>query len=274
MILQTFTEEEILNELIADYNIVKRKVKNIARDYLDKAQKKGKYIRESEYSTYDLVTSRKNKWFIEIEYNQTIKTPWVFRACCIVEGEKNNKEYYILRGLNTDKPYFVKVTSHTMKRINERKNYNLDPSYMKFLACRIFVHRETAICMKFIDIKYHNILAQLEITDNMEDPEDTSHIVLTEHGVYYAYKTALGNYIFKTFITNLTGLQEAINSLKNKYTKWQKEGELITTMILIHMYYNKSLYDKKTLDNMLYRFLDKDTEYDFDNVSGLYLLKH
>lgn len=271
MILNTFTEEEILKELIADYNGVKRKVKNIARDYLDKAQKKGRYIRQTEYSAYDIVTSTKNKWFAEIEFNQTRKTPWLFRACCIVEGERNTKEYYLVRGINTEKPYFVKITSHTLKRINERNKYNIDSSNIKALACTIFLHRETAICMKYIDLKYLKVLSEM---DDVEGPEDASHIVLTERGVYYAYKTPLGNYIFRTYITSINGLQEALNSMKNKNTKWQKEGELITAMTIFHMYYNKSLYDQKTLDDMLYSVIDKDGEYDFNQINGIYILKH
>ncbi len=110
MILPSYTEKEILSELIADYSIVKRLIKKRANKHLQQVQKKGSFIRETEEYTCDVKTSSNNTWKVEIEYNQKNRIPWFFRACCIVEGEKKTKDYYIVRGINTEEPYYVKVT--------------------------------------------------------------------------------------------------------------------------------------------------------------------
>lgn len=44
MILSTYTEDEILRELIFDYKIVKRMTKKIATAYLNKIKKRGGFI--------------------------------------------------------------------------------------------------------------------------------------------------------------------------------------------------------------------------------------
>lgn len=71
MIVLTYTEEEILRELIFDYKIVKRMAKKIAIAYLDKVKKRGGFIRETEYNSYTINTVSKNVWNVEIEYEQT-----------------------------------------------------------------------------------------------------------------------------------------------------------------------------------------------------------
>ena len=54
MILPSYTEKEILSELIADYSIVKRLSKKRANKYLQQVQKRGSFIRETEESTCDV----------------------------------------------------------------------------------------------------------------------------------------------------------------------------------------------------------------------------
>lgn len=120
MILPTYTEEKILQELLADYTGVKRKTKKLADAYLDKVKRGGRYIRKSEYKFYTIETPNYNQWYVVIEFNQTNKTPWTFKSCCIVENEKKGKDYYILRGLSTNEPYYILFTSHTLKRMRER----------------------------------------------------------------------------------------------------------------------------------------------------------
>ena len=48
MILPTYTEKEILSELITDYSIVKRLVKKRADKHLLQVRKKGSFIRETD----------------------------------------------------------------------------------------------------------------------------------------------------------------------------------------------------------------------------------
>ena len=272
MIIPTYTEEEILRELIFDYKIVKRMAKKIAVAHLDKVKKSGGFIRETDYDSYTITTVSKNVWNVEIEYDQTKKIPWLFRTCCKVEGDKKTKDYYIVRGLNTEKPYFVKVTSHALKRVKERNSFS-NPESIKpeLLACWVFEHREIAVCMRFVEMKYTKLLINM---DDVDEIENMSYIVLTNRGTYYALKTPGGNYIFKTFISSYMGVKEVINYKNGKITKWHKEGELLYNMFLMHQYFNKHLYDKHSLDNWLYSVINKDDELELNKNSPLFLLRN
>lgn len=272
MILPTYTEKEILRELIFDYKIVKRMAKKIAVAHLDKVKKSGGFIRETDYDSYTINTVSKNVWNVEIEYDQTKKTPWLFRACCIVEGDKKTKDYYIVRGLNTDKPYYVKVTSHALKRVKERNKFS-NPESIKpeLLACWVFEHREIALCMRFVNLKYATLLNNMEDADKIEN---MSYLVLTNRGIYYALKTPGGNFIFKTYISSFMGVKEMINYQKKKNSKWDKEGELLDLMIIFHQYYNKQFYDKEVLEHDLYSYINKGDDLELKENSPLFLLRN
>ena len=107
-----------------------------------------------------------------------------------------------------------------------------------------------------------------------DEIDNMSYIVLTNKGVYFAYRTQLGNYVFRTYISTLMGLSEVMNYYKNKNSKWRKEGELLHNMIIIHQYYNKFLYDKDVLDDMLYSVIEKDQEVVLNKDLDVYLLKN
>ena len=272
MIISTYTEDEILRELIFDYKIVKRMTKKIATAYLNKIKKRGGFIRETDYGSYTITTVSKNVWNVEIEYDQTKKIPWLFRACCKVEGDKKTKDYYIVRGFNTDKPYYVKVTTHTLKRVKERNKYSHPESLtLDLLACWTFEHRETAICLRYVNVKFHQLLMRFDDTEKLND---ASYIVLTNRGVYYAVRTPGNNYVFKTYISTSMALAEWLNYRNGKNTKWSKEGELLDLMITIHQYYNKFLYDKDVLEKDLYSVFGKDVELERKENSPILLLRN
>ena len=272
MIIPTYTEDEILNELIEDFKFIKRKTKKIADSYLNKVRKSGGMIRETDYKPYSITTPSKNKWHVEIEFDQTKKIPWLFRACCIVEGDKKTKDYYLVRGLNTDSPYFVKVSSHALKRVRERNPFSKPESLpLDLLACWVFEHRETGICLRYMELKYLEILRKM---NDLENIDDNSYIVLVNRGVYYATKTPKGNFVFKTYISTMMGITEVLKSIQNKMSKWSTEGELLSNMILVHQYYNKWLYDKEVLDGMLYTIIDKEADLELAENSPLILLKN
>jgi len=272
MILPSYTEKEILSELIADYAIVKRLIKKRADKHLLQAQKRGSFIRETEEYVCDVRTSSNNKWKVEIEYNQKNRIPWFFRTCCIVEGEKKTKDYYIVRGINTEEPYYVKVTTHALMRYRERnKLEGIDGLTLAELACLTFEHRETAICVRYVDTKFNLLLTKF---DDLDDLKDMSYLILTNRGEYYGQRTAEGNYVFKTYISTSMGILEWLNYRKGKNTKWSKEGELMNHLLLLHQYFNKSLYDKDILERDLYSVFNKDEEYVMKEDSPFILLKH
>lgn len=270
MILPTYTEDDILRELLNDFNAVKKKVRKIANTQLNKVKKSGGYIRENLYETYTIKTSSNNVWNIEIEYNQTNIIPWFFRACCIVESEKKTKDYYLVRGISTENPYFVKLTTHALKRVKERNNFeHYEDLNLPLLACLSFEHREIGIGVRYMDIKFLEMLVRM---DDAEEIDNNSYLILVNRGVYYAQKTPHGNFIFKTYISTLMGLTEMNNTMSKKHSKWNTEGELLTYLLILHQYYNQWLYDKDLLNNLLYKFIKKDEELVRDNNSAIILL--
>lgn len=271
MILPTFSEGQILAELVEDYKQIKRHAKKKADAYLYKARKCGRFIRETDYDSLLVKTSSNNVWDLEIEYDQTKRIPWSFRACCIVESDKKTKDYYLVRGVNSDNPYFVKVTSHALKRYKERNFFDRFHLELSTYACMAFEHRETAVCMRFVDLKFSQLLHNM---NDVDDISDMSYIVLTDRGVYFASRTSLGNYVFKTYISTMMGLAEVLKFNNKKNTKWKKEGELLHNMIIVHQYYNKFLYDKKVLDDMLYSVIGRDQEMVLNKNIDVYLLNN
>lgn len=272
MIIPTYTEDEILRELINDFKFVKRIAKKKADYHLSQIRKKGSFIRETEsyISTFETISN--NTWMVLIDYNQKNKIPWVFRACCIVEGKKKTKDYYIVRGINTDKPYFVKVTTHALLRYKERnKMDSIEGLTLAELACLTFEHRETAICVRYVDTKFNVLLTRF---DDLDDLKDMSYLILTNRGEYYGQKTAEGNYVFKTYISTSMGIIEWLNYRKGKNTKWNKEGELMNHLIILHQYFNKSFYDKDILERDLYSVFNKDEEYELKKDSPYILLRY
>ena len=272
MILPSYTEKEILSELIADYSVIKRLAKKKADYYLAQVRKKGSFIRETESYISTFKTTSNNTWTVLIDYNQKNKIPWVFRACCVVEGEKKTKDYFIVRGINTEEPYFVKVTTHALLRYKERNNLErIDDVSLADLACLTFEHRETAICTRYVDSKLNLLLTKF---DDLDDLKDMSYLIITNRGEYYGQRTSEGNYVFKTYISTSMGLVEWLNYRKGKNTKWNKEGELMDHLLLLHQYYNKFLYDKDLLEKHLYSYFDKDVEYEMRKDSPFILLRH
>jgi hypothetical protein len=274
MILSTFTEEQILAELIKDYAYIKRHTKKIADTYLRSIQKRGLFLREDDYDSFDIKTQLNNNWHVCIVYNQTKKNPWIFSACCIAEGAMKTRDYYLVRGLNTEEPYYVKITTHAIKRYKERNSLEertgmyLSP---EFIACHTFEHRETAICQRFIELKFDILLNKMENTDEIED---MSHIILTNRGIFYGLRTSKGNYTFKTYVSTKMAFEEVNNVIHKRNTKWEKEGRLIYYMLYAHQYYNKWLYDDDVLESFLYKEFGRDVEFKREDNSSIYLLRH
>lgn len=270
MIINTFSESEILKELLVDYKEIKRFAKKNADKYLCDSKRKGRFIREDDYQALYKKSNLRNQWLCINTYNQTKKIPWYSKACCIVEGEKKTKDYYIVRGVNTEKPYFVKLTSHALKRVKERVMNSKTDLLPEMLALLCFQHRETVVGAPYANSQHLDILNKLNI---FETSDDMSHIFLTWYGFYYGYITDNGNYIFKTYISNIMGLESMKSSLSSQNTKWNLEGNLLLCLVDIHQYFNRNLYDKEDLDKFLYRDFGPDPEIDFGDNNRLAILK-
>ena len=270
MIIKNSSEEQILGELKEDIQYVRKQAKKLADKSLRDIRKRGAFIRENEAKTMSFTSKNNNKWFIFIVINQTQKIPWYYCACCIVEGESRTKDYYLIRGLSTDKPYYIKLTTHTMKRYIERNNFD-GAGLLEVYAAGIFAHRETAICERFIDVKYEAVLMNM---DDTHEITDMSYFVLCNHGVFYANRTPQGNYIFKTYISVQMTLDEVQKAMKGEKSKYEKEGRFLYYLIDIHQYYNKWLYSKEDLEHLLYADFGRDVEFERKDNCAIYLLKY
>lgn len=270
MIISTFSEEQILAELVRDYPAVKRFAKKVADKYLMKVRKRGGFIREEEYWMIAYNSESRNKWFITLVYDQTKRIPWYFSACCIVEGSKRSKDYYVVRGMNTDKPYYVMFTTHALLRYRERNNISEDMS-LENIASQAFTHRETAIAAPYVDIKYQMMLTKMEDAGELED---MIYFILTNVGIYYGYKTPGGNFIFKTYVSTKMAFDELKNLYRDKASKYRKEAVNLHFISAVHMYYNKFLYDEGILEKYLYNEIGKDTKFELAENSPLILLRH
>lgn len=270
MILPTYNETQILDELLRDNAYLKKVTKKFADSYLRNVQKKGQFIRDDEYHSYHFKTNLHNSWFVTVIYNQKQKIPWRFCACCIVEGKKKTKDYYVVRGINTEKPYYIQYTTHALKRFRERNKADCDIELEHF-ATNVFVHRETAVAAPFVDIKYSMLLSRM---DDAAELSDLSYFVLCNMGIFYASKTPMGNFIFKTYVSVQMGLTELKNAVQNKHSKWYKEACLLFHVTYLHQYFNKWLYDEDVLEAILYSKFSKDETLELLPNSGVYLLKH
>ena len=110
--------------------------------------------------------------------------------------------------------------------------------------------------------------------EDADKSENVSYLVLTNRGIYYALRTLGGNYILKTYISTSMGLKEIKNYQKGKYSKWEREGELLDLMVTLHQYYNKQLYDKDILEHDLYTVIKKGEELERKENSPLILLRN
>ena len=260
MILPTYTEDEILQELIEDFQTIKRVAKGIADDFYAKAKKGGRFIRETVSEGHYRTTRLNNKWFINIEYNQKYRTPWLYRACCITEGSNKSKDYYLIRGLSSEQPYFIKITTHALKRSMERNNMLMENAdHLELYACRAFDSGETGVGVKYLNWELIDKMMDNNI-DIKETMSDISYMVMTLHGLFFAYRTPKGNYIFKTFVSPEMSYTELRNIKADIKTKYHKEGEHLDNLLIIHQYYNKRLYPLDILKGMLYKHIDESAE--------------
>lgn len=195
----------------------------------------------------------------------------MFRTCCIVESDKNTKDFFIVRGLNTEKPYFVKVTSHAVKRAKERNKLDKFKVGLGTFACYTFEHKEIGICIRYADIKFNQLLQEMDDSDELHD---MSYMVIVRKGVYYAKKTPNGNYIFKTYLSVSMGMDEIMKLLKKKSSKWENEGKLLSFAFVMHQYYNRELYSKEALESMLYRTIGKDKNIELRDKGSVTLLRN
>ena len=264
MILPTFKEEQILNELLTDYAEVKRDVRKSVKKRQRAAQKKGHTIRNGSVEVLTTRTKNGNNWVCCVYYERDRQATWNLSACCEAEGGRGRKDYYLLRGLS-DQPYFIKLTSHAVRRYKERqvKTDMFCAEGNAAFPCTMFACHEIGICNRYIDDVFFKALCNIDI---VEDVPDLSHLIFTASGIFFAYKSALGNYTFRTFITHQMVREEFSQlTFDEKGVHGSKQAVVVWNALMCHQYYNKWMYPKEIIDKMLYTAFSKDVMFHLTN---------
>ena len=248
MIVPSYTDDRILQELMDDWPGVKRKAKKLGESLMARMPKSRIGLnRDRIEGNSTLHTSKNgNKWRVSA-YCQQGSTTWWSVCYCEAENDHGTKSYFYLRGMNTPKQYYVHVIPHAIKRIRERwitvdrQPLFADKSTQQIMDWAVFDRHECGIF--FAAGKVRKGVFQ-PFTDG---DGNTPGIVTVKYGNFYARRTPLGNFIFKTYIisepepgslkddfrTMLIGLWRSHNMPKGHDTLNERVEVMAKTALLV-----------------------------------------
>lgn len=199
MILPTYTEEEILKELLDDYQGIKRKAKSLAEKKCKELTRQGKGHEKAIFDCY-IRSKNYNKWFALIlcRPKNGSKIFWTCRIHCVVERENGLRTIYFLRGLRFGPPYFLSINNHVLKRMRERfrpyKGKTMSENPDVEIAKILFHESEQPIFKRFAPPDMAKFI------EGCDDVSDKSGLIYMRAALIIAYRTNAGNYIGKTFL--------------------------------------------------------------------------
>lgn len=241
MILQNFTEEKILQELLTDYKIIAKEAKKRAQKEVLRQLKLGHDgIDKNIPILRDCTTAKlNNNWLLTVVINMSKTPKWYHQCvCCVENNDHKSKDYYVIRGFSNDKPYYIKITSHVLKRCRERLfqeklKTDLQDLPAGYIVPLIIRKGEIIPWMKITDPRL--LKAALESKDRYE----INTLFYTSCGCFLGYETEKGNVEFNTFLND------------NNNLKKQEENIALYMCKLAHVAFNKKFYSKKYIDDML-----------------------
>jgi hypothetical protein len=126
MLIETMTPDEITNEILVDFEIVKKSWSRLAEDY-DKVRRRNKIEKHLTFAkTFEIKTKKKNKWifvFSKAPSEETYKNMGSINICSVVY-------YYNSIGLRAFKIMptggLNVFNGHVFSRYNERMNVGLN----------------------------------------------------------------------------------------------------------------------------------------------------
>jgi hypothetical protein len=237
MIIPNLSEDKILEELVADRQIVANEAKKAAKKRIARLQKEGRDgINEDNELQLGIRTKNNNFWRCTIVINTAGRIKWYHNATCIVESNRGTKDYYLIRGFSNNKPYFIKVSSHAIKRFVERGikgrlNEKIDLEGAGF-APIIIRKGEIITWMKIFDPKFWSII----YGPDKERQNVLSNLYFTAYGVYLGRETEQGNIEFKTFLNN------------NKKLKGLEEDAVMKVCAIAHVGLNPNFYSRSIIE--------------------------
>lgn len=239
MIVSGVSEDKLLEELIADKINIAGVAKKLAKKTIMRLQKIGRGGKKEDLCyTYQIKTKIfRNTWRLVIYINMAKNPKWYHLAACCVESGQGTKDYYIVRGFSNDRPYYIKISSHAIKRFVERGVVERTGMEVPFngidFAPSIIRKGEVITWLKVSDPKYWKLVL------HFEDNNDLTTLFYTSYGCYLGNVTERGNYEFKTFLNN------------DKELKKNGETETMLACKYTHIFLNESLYDRQYVRGLM-----------------------
>lgn len=275
MILPSFKEDQVLKSLLDDQKGLKKEITKQVKKYQEYNRKRRHDIDDNILYVPYLSPSH-NQWHSIIRFTKNGKASWYSMKYCVVESEYGNKDYYFLRGLSDNQPYFVKLSSHVVKRFLERglkKGWDseLDFQYTKeaFISS-IFRLHEIGLSIKNIPYEF----LQLYRAADTEEDFEHSRVTYFNAGIFYGTKSQIGNYSFKTFV--------GVHEISEKYfdnkisNEFPDQAAKVLGLQRIHYHFNKHLWTEEEI-GPIKKMLNAEDEIDEDYLlmgeNGITLLK-
>lgn len=201
MIVPSYTDEQILQELMDDWPSVKRHAKKVGEVLLKKMPKGRIGVDRTRLSGLDATFRSKNgnTWLV-CAYCQNGSTQWWSANVCMVENDHGTKSYFFLRGMNTPHQYYVELIPHAIRRMRERFINTQQEAIMaqmtveQICALGVFDRHECGVFFRAGKTRKGKFDAFTDGDGN------TPGVVLMAKTMFYARMTPRGNFIFKTYI--------------------------------------------------------------------------
>ena len=238
MIVAGLSEEKILEELIFDREVVANEAKKLAKKVVARLHKEGRDgVNENHDFIYDIKTAPlNNNWNCVFTVNMQKKPYWQHFASCMVETERGTQDFYLVRGFSVNKPYYIKISSHALKRFRERgveEKFGVELEYSGVHFAPMIVRKgEFITWMKITDPKL------LAFVLDSEDSYLITNLFYTLYGCYIGYETEKGNYEFNTFLSNEKKLMKLGEDHAMQLCKYA------------HIALNPSFYNKKLIERL------------------------
>lgn len=251
MILPNFTESEILHSLIADQITLKPLIRSLAKKYIAKCERRHvAYDDDIIFQEFRLPSG--NTWGVSIRFQKSGNSFWHSMKYCVAEGKHRTKDYYYLRGLSNNNPYYIKLSSHTIIRFLERgmkngwEDDNSDFPIREYIISRIFKLHETAVSIKDIPLEYDRAYMA---TEDSENDFSITRLIMTIAGMFFADKSKEGNYNVKTFV----GIEELLSRSRDDFRNNRTPDQSFKIVLLqrAHIHYNPDLWDEEEKQSVL-----------------------
>ncbi len=197
MILSNSTEDDVLRELLDDYQSIERKAKKIAMKEIEKMTRSGRQ-NETKLSSHYVRSKNGNKWHITLVCKPSLKQNWGHRKHCIVELPNNLRDIYYLRGTRREPPYFVRIHTHAISRMRERfcpKDGHELETNPDVMVDKVAFHAGEMPVFQYLTPPH--LAKKIE---RRKHGSKVGGLCLTRAAAFVGYRSDKGNYEFLTFL--------------------------------------------------------------------------